>query len=74
MSGNREGGILAARKVKENYGDDFFNYIGKLGGAKSRGGGFATDKVGADGLTGSERASLAGSKGGKISRRRKAQK
>ena len=42
--------------------------IGRKGGAKSRGGGFGSEKVGKDGLTGSERARLAGTKGGKAKR------
>lgn len=47
--------------------------IGRLGGTNGRGpnyrGGFASDRVGADGLTGRERSHIAGKKGGTISRR-----
>lgn len=45
--------------------------IGRLGGEKSRSGGFASDKLGPDGLTGKERAKLAGAKGGKAKYRRR---
>lgn len=46
--------------------------IGVEGGKVSKTGGFASAKVGKDGLTGKERASVAGSKGGKTSKRTKA--
>lgn len=46
--------------------------IGRKGGHNGHTGGFASDKVGKDGLTGWERASKVGSVGGKISRRGKA--
>lgn len=45
--------------------------IGVAGGKKSRGGGFASNKIGKDGLTGKERAEIAGRKGGLKSRRTK---
>ena len=38
--------------------------MGKKGGKLSQGGGFASDKVGPDGLTGRERARLVGAIGG----------
>lgn len=44
---------------------------GAKGGRQSNTGGFASDKRGADGLTGRERAAIAGAKGGSISRRGK---
>lgn len=48
---------------------------GRIGGSRGRGpeytGGFAAIKVGADGLTGRQRARISGAKGGKISRRTK---
>ena len=53
MSGNYEGGIKAAKKNKEN-DPDHYRRIGKLGGSKSRGGGFADKEIGIDGLTGQE--------------------
>lgn len=46
-----------------------FIEMGRKGGHISKTGGFASDKVGSDGLTGKERARLAGRKGGKISKR-----
>lgn len=69
MSGTIEGGQKAAAKNREKYGDDYYSRIGHKGGSKSRGGGFASNKVGKDGLTGPERAKLAGSIGGAKSRR-----
>lgn len=70
MAGTRDGGKQAAVSNKKRYGDDFYQIIGAAGGHKSRNGGFASDKVGSDGLTGRERAKLAGSIGGKTSSRR----
>lgn len=46
--------------------------IGRKGGHNGHTGGFASEKVGKDGLTGWERAAKVGSVGGKISRRGKA--
>ena len=42
--------------------------IGRSGGQKSKGG-FSVETVGRDGLTGPERARIAGARGGKISKR-----
>lgn len=70
MSGTSEGARKAAEKNKKFYGADFYKHIGKLGGQKSRGG-FGTDTIGRDGLTGLQRASKAGKVGGKKSRRTK---
>ncbi len=73
MSGTKAGGIKAAKTVKEKYGIGFYQRIGKKGGYNGRGagykGGFASDKRGEDGLTGPERAKLAGAIGGLTSRR-----
>lgn len=73
MSGNKIGGRKAAKTNVERYGADFYQRIGRMGGAQGRGvgykGGFASDIVGTDGLTGRQRAKLAGAKGGKMSRR-----
>ena len=44
---------------------------GRKGGKRGCTGGFASEKVGADGLTGHERAKICGVKGGRISKRRK---
>ena len=64
MSGTKLGGQRAAKTNKKLHGDDFYARIGSMGGKKSRTGGFASEKVGKDGLTGRERASLAGAIGG----------
>lgn len=69
MSGNKIGGIKAAKTNKEKHGEDFYKRIGSKGGKRSRNGGFASGKVGEDGLTGAQRARIAGRKGGKISKR-----
>lgn len=42
---------------------------GAEGGRKGRTGGFASEKIGADGLTGKQRARIAGQRGGTISRK-----
>lgn len=69
MVGTRTGGVKAAKINKERNGEDFFSRIGRIGGSHSRKGGFASNKVGKDGLTGRERARLAGAVGGKKSSR-----
>lgn len=74
MAGTRDGGAKAAATNKSKYGKDFYAMIGAKGGKRGKTGGFASDKKGADGLTGKERARLAGSKGGRISRRTKTSK
>lgn len=71
MAGTIVGGRKAANTNKIKYGDDFYGVIGAKGGKRGKTGGFASSKVGADGLTGRERARLAGSKGGRISKRTK---
>jgi uncharacterized protein len=62
MPGTRPGGVKAAATNKQRYGDGFYKRIGALGGAKSRGGGFAANP---------ELARMAGQKGGRASKRRK---
>jgi len=71
MAGTKRGGEKAAKVNKTKYGDDFYEVIGRKGGRLGKTGGFACERKGADGLTGRERASLAGRKGGQISRRTK---
>ena len=66
MSGNETGGKRAAATNKRKYGEDFYRKIGSIGGSKSKGGGFGSEIVGADGLTGFERARIAGAKGGSV--------
>ena len=70
MSGTVEGSLKAAKTNKEKYGKDFYRMIGAKGGKRGKTGGFASDVVGKDGLTGKERALRAGSVGGKISKRK----
>lgn len=71
MAGTKVGGKAAASTNKSKYGSDFYARIGAQGGKKGRTGGFASSKVGDDGLTGRERAIAAGRDGGRISRRTK---
>lgn len=77
MSGSKLGGRRARDTILKVYGQDFYQRIGGLNvqswidnGRKPRG--FSCDTVGPDGLTGRERARVAGRKGGIISRRPKA--
>ncbi len=74
MTGTRRGGLKAALTNAQLHGEDFYSRIGKIGGRNGHTGGFASDKVGGDGLTGRERAMIAGARGGKISRRGPAKK
>ncbi|HMH70295.1 MAG TPA: hypothetical protein VK502_02760 [Candidatus Saccharimonadales bacterium] len=71
MAGNKLGGQKAAAK---NLARDpnFYAKIGARGGQNGKTGGFASNVVGKDGLTGAERARIAGANGGRISRRKKA--
>ena len=75
MAGTREGGLKArARNLARD--PNWYKKIGAKGGAAGKGpdytGGFASVTVGEDGLTGKQRAKIAGAKGGTISRRRPA--
>ncbi|WP_438979882.1 hypothetical protein [Polynucleobacter sp.] len=69
MSGTKTGGIKAAKTNKKRYGKGFYRKIGAMGGKSSRGGGFGSELRGKDGMTGYERARVAGAKGGKTSRK-----
>lgn len=71
MAGTEQGGHKAASTIRSRHGRDFYVRIGRLGGVKSRTGGFASTKVGRDGLTGAQRAKLAGARGGAKSKRGK---
>ncbi len=71
MAGTKNGGAKAAATNKNKYGPDFYARIGAMGGKMGKTGGFASAQVGKDGLTGRERARLAGAAGGRISRRTK---
>jgi hypothetical protein len=71
MPGTKPGGIKARDTNYERYGRGFYVRIGAIGGKKSTGGGFGSDKIGEDGLTGKERARLAGAVGGSKRKGRK---
>lgn len=74
MSGTVEGGREAAKTNRKRHGKDFYARIGRKGGQRGQTGGFASLKVGDDGLTGPQRARIAGAQGGSKSRRGKAVK
>lgn len=66
-----EGGKKAAETMKRKYGPDYFHKLGIEGGAagdKDKRG-YASKKVGKDGLLGKERARRDGRKGGRRSKR-----
>lgn len=67
--GTKEGARKASITNQLRYGKDYYRRIGQKGGQNGTTGGFACLKKGADGLTGPERASIFGAKGGAISRR-----
>lgn len=69
MSGTRAGGLKTKAKVIARFGKDYYRQMGHIGGRNGTTGGFACLDTGADGLTGPERARVAGAKGGRISRR-----
>lgn len=65
MAGTRAGGLKTAATNKKIYGEDYYARIGRMGGSVTgKSGGFASTKVGKDGLTGPERAKLVGTVGG----------
>lgn len=74
MSGTIEGGKKASATNKKIHGSDFYARIGRMGGKASCNGGFASTKIGLDGLSGLDRAKIAGRKGGLKSRRGKSKK
>ena len=81
MSGNKIGGEKAGKTNKQKTSviidgktiqiepGTFYAVVGGVGGKKGKTGGFASDVVGKDGLTGRQRASKVGVLGGKKSRR-----
>lgn len=73
MSGTVKGGRKAAETNKRRHGEDFYRTAGSKGGKLGKTGGFGSKLVGADGLTGRERARKSGAVGGRISRRTKIQ-
>lgn len=60
MSGNKSGGLRAAKTNKERYGEDYYREIGRKGGQAGCTGGFAANPT---------LAKLAGAKGGRLSKR-----
>lgn len=74
MGGTRAGGLKAAKTNIERHGKDFYRELGRKGGRNGHTGGFADTRPGKDGLTGWQRAKIAGRKGGTISRRGKSKK
>ena len=70
MAGTKAGGLKAAATNKARHGKDFYCNIGRKGGVVSSEGGFASKKIGEDGLTGRERARVVGVKGGRVGRRK----
>jgi len=65
MAGTKEGGRKAAATNKAKYGEDFYREMGRIGGRNGHTGGFASNP---------ELAKIAGSIGGKISKRGPAKK
>lgn len=62
MSGTHEGGLKTAVTNKKRYGKNWYSVIGTIGGHNGHTGGFAVNR---------KLASIAGRRGGKISRRGK---
>lgn len=71
MPGTRAGGVKAKSTILERYGAGFYSRLAAAGGRKGTTGGFASEEVGSDGLTGRERARLAGKKGATAPKRNK---
>lgn len=71
MAGTVLGGKKAAATNKARHGEDFYSRLASKGGKASKKGGFAANTVGKDGLTGRERAIVAGRKGGVAARKPK---
>lgn len=69
MAGTIEGARKTRAKVVAKFGEDFWKNIGSKGGKNGKTGGFASDVVGKDGLTGRQRARIAGQIGGTKSKR-----
>lgn len=69
MAGTITGGLKARDKILA-LDPDFYKRIGSIGGKQSSIGGFNSNKIGKDGLTGPQRASVVGKIGGTVSRRK----
>jgi outer membrane lipoprotein SlyB len=70
MAGTIEGGRKAREKNLAS-DPDFYKRIGQIGGSRGTTGGYASEVVGDDGLTGRQRARVSGAIGGRVSRRMK---
>lgn len=74
MAGNKQAGQKTVATMIEKYGSyeayrQAMRERASKGGKNGNTGGFASELVGSDGLTGYERARVVGAKGGAISRR-----
>lgn len=69
MAQTPEGAKKASQTMRATYGEDYYKRIGATGGAGSSTGGFASDLIGPDGLTGRQRARRVGGIGGRKSKR-----
>lgn len=65
MAGTKAGGLKASETNKRKHGEDFYKKIGSKGGHNGHTGGFAANPT---------LARLAGSKGGRLSKRGQAKK
>ena len=66
------GGLKSAHTLRKRYGSDYYARLGARGGnaVRKRFGGFGSNVLGKDNLTGEQRSVIAGRKGG-IARARK---
>ncbi len=70
MPGTKIGAMKAVKTTKLRHGESFYKTIGRKGGEKlGTTGGFASNIVGEDGLTGRERCHKVGAVGGRKSKR-----
>lgn len=69
MAGNRASALKSSATNREKYGEDFYKIIGAKGGRNGNTGGFASEKLDANGMNGRERARVVGVKGGRKSKR-----
>lgn len=69
MSGTRTGGLKARDVILAKRGKGYYRQLGALGGRVRGPKGFASPKVGRDGLTGRQRARIVGVNGGRVSKR-----